>query len=112
MNWSEHGVQASSMVDSWKIEDLVLPSDGRSAIASDGQWLYVHCAAGLLKLGSGYGGTRKVCVVHQLFLLYQLIPISLLLISIIFVLSQGMKQVCLCVFVGICVSGRQRILSQ
>ena len=60
MNWSEHGVQASSMVDSWKIEDLILPSDGQSAIASDGQWLYVHCAAGLLKLGSGYGGTRKV----------------------------------------------------
>ena len=48
------------MVDSWKIEDLILPSDGQSAIASDGQWLYVHCAASLLKLGSGYGGTRKV----------------------------------------------------
>ena len=60
MNWSEHGVQASSMVDSWKIDDLILPSDSQSAIASDGQWLYVHCAAGLLKLGSGYGGTRKV----------------------------------------------------
>ena len=48
------------MVDSWKIDDLLLPIDSHSAIASDGQWLYIHCAAGLLKLGSGYGGTRKV----------------------------------------------------
>ena len=48
------------MVDSWKIDGLILPNDGHSAIASDGQWLYIHCAAGLLKLGSGYGGTRKV----------------------------------------------------
>ena len=36
VDWSEHDVQASSMVDSWKIEDLLLPSDGQSAIASDG----------------------------------------------------------------------------
>ena len=62
MNWREHGIQASSTVDSWKVEDLMLSSDGRPAITSDGQWLYVHCAAGLLKLGSGYGGT-KVCSV-------------------------------------------------
>ena len=60
VNWSEHGVQANSMVDSWNVEGLTLPTDGHSAIASDGQWLYVHCAAGLLKLGSGYGGTKKV----------------------------------------------------
>ena len=37
----EDGAQASSIVDSWKIEDLNLSSDGRSAIASDGQ-PYVH----------------------------------------------------------------------
>ena len=67
MNWNEHGVQANSMVDSWNIEGLSLPTDGQSAIASDGQWLYVHCAAGLLKLGSGYGGTKKVRKVARIW---------------------------------------------
>ena len=28
------------MVDNWNIEDLLLPSDGQSVIASDAHWLY------------------------------------------------------------------------
>ena len=36
-------------------------TDGHSAIASDGRFLYIHNGAGLHKVGSGYGGTVKVC---------------------------------------------------
>ena len=32
LHWSEHGVQASSMVDSWKIEDLHLPNGYTSIV--------------------------------------------------------------------------------
>ena len=62
MNWSKHGIQASSMIDCWKTEQLILHSDGQSSITNDDQWLYVHCATSLLKLGStsGYGGSRNV----------------------------------------------------
>ena len=38
-------------------------TDGHSAIASDGRFLYIHNVAGLHKVGSGYGGTVKVCCV-------------------------------------------------
>ena len=40
-------------------QDLLLPSDGQSVIASDAHWLYIHHAFNL-QLGSGYGGTGKV----------------------------------------------------
>ena len=35
-------------------------TDGHSAIASDGRFLYIHNVVGLHKVGSGYGGTVKV----------------------------------------------------
>ena len=66
-DWSSQGVPVKSLVEQWSIS---LPSDSaassaktnKAAIASDGQYLYVHGPFGLLKVGSGYGNTKKVCV--------------------------------------------------
>lgn len=68
-DWSTQGVPAKSQVEQWPIllpDSLPTPSDKDdsrvAAIASDGQYLYVHGHFGLLKVGSGYGDTKKVCV--------------------------------------------------
>ena len=67
-DWSSQGVPVKSLVEQWSISltsDSATSStetNGRAAIASDGQYLYVHGAFGLLKVGSGYGNTKKVCV--------------------------------------------------
>ena len=54
-----------SLVEQWSISlpsDSVTPSSTKAAIASDGQYLYVHGPFGLLKVGSGYSNTKKVCM--------------------------------------------------
>ena len=66
-DWSSQGVPAKSLIEQWSIS---LPNDspvppakaGEAAIAGDGQYLYVHGPFGLLKVGSGYGNTKKVGV--------------------------------------------------
>lgn len=68
-DWSSQGVPVKSLVEQWSISlpsDSVRPSStikaDKAAIASDGQYLYVHGPFGLLKVGSGYSNTKKVCV--------------------------------------------------
>ena len=64
-DWSSQGVPVKSLVEQWSISlpgDSVTPSSTKAAIASDGQYLYVHGPFGLLKVGSGYSNTKKVCV--------------------------------------------------
>jgi E3 ubiquitin-protein ligase MYCBP2 len=67
-DWSSQGVPVKSLVEQWSIS---LPTDSgtpptteanKAAIASDGQYLYVHGPFGLLKVGSGYSNTKKVCM--------------------------------------------------
>ena len=57
-NWNSHGVLAKSLVESWPLELAVGAKEG--SVASDGQYLYIHGPFGLLKVGSGYGNTKKV----------------------------------------------------
>ena len=67
-DWSSQGVPVKSLVEQWSIslpgDSAIMPSTeaNKAAIASDGQYLYVHGAFSLLKVGSGYGNTKKVCV--------------------------------------------------
>ena len=56
-NWNSHGVLAKSLVESWTLKPA---GEGGVAMASDGQYLYVHGPFGLCKVGSGYGNTKKV----------------------------------------------------
>ena len=68
-DWSSQGVPAKSLVEQWSISlpdgSAVSPdkADEVAAIASDGQYLYVHGPFGLLKVGSGYSNTKKVRMV-------------------------------------------------
>lgn len=61
-DWLTHGVPYNSEIDYFQVR---VPSDIQSAIiglkslASDGQYLYLFSTKGLLKIGSGYGGTVK-----------------------------------------------------
>ena len=69
-DWSSQGVPDKSLVEQWSISlpcDSSVPSakDNKAAIASDGQYLYVHGPFGLLKVGSGYGNTKKVGVCRE-----------------------------------------------
>ena len=70
-DWSTQGVPVKSLAEEWSISlpdglPTTTPSDKEdsevAAIAGDGQYLYVHGPFGLLKVGSGYGDTKKVCV--------------------------------------------------
>lgn len=66
-DWSSQGVPVKSLVEKWPIslpDGSPTPSDKGSeaaAITGDGQYLYVHGPFGLLKVGSGYSNTKKVC---------------------------------------------------
>ena len=64
-NWSKQGVLAKSFVEQWSFDDgLEGTLDGAtkvaSSLASDGQYLYIHGSFGLVKVGSGYGNSKKV----------------------------------------------------
>lgn len=59
-NWFEQGVTAASFMESWPLEGGEGVEDGGAALASDGQFLYLHGQFGLRKIGSGYSNTRKV----------------------------------------------------
>ena len=55
---------SKSLVDKWPLP-LAKPSHSPSSligsITSDARHLYVHGQFGLMKVGSGYGNTIKVC---------------------------------------------------
>jgi E3 ubiquitin-protein ligase MYCBP2 len=59
VDWFEEGVKSSSQTDQWEIKGVKSDDEGPRSIASDGKYLYVLSSQGLLKLGSGYGGTVK-----------------------------------------------------
>nr|CAH7734761.1 unnamed protein product [Callosobruchus chinensis] len=65
-DWITHGVPATSKIESFHLN---LPHDLQNvnlkvkALACDGQYLYLFTSKGLLKVGSGYGGTVKGHVV-------------------------------------------------
>ena len=77
-DWSCQGVPVKSLVEQWSISlpgsDSAASSAkaNKAAIASDGQYLYVHGSFGLLKVGSGYSNTKKVgvCVCVSVGMLY------------------------------------------
>ncbi|XP_024084698.1 E3 ubiquitin-protein ligase MYCBP2 isoform X3 [Cimex lectularius] len=62
-DWITHGIPKSALLAQHEIyAKPELSSDYTivdKAIASDGLYLYVHTSIGLLKMGSGYGGTLK-----------------------------------------------------
>jgi len=63
-DWLTHGVPAHSKIDSFHVK---IPGEfGNNAqsivaksLAFDGQFLYLFTSKGLLKVGSGFGGTLK-----------------------------------------------------
>ena len=68
--------------------------EGVSALASDGRHLYVCSNVGLLKVGSGYGGTMKVRNREQ----------EVWLICVFVCLSVCYSVVCLFVCLFVCLS--------
>ena len=58
-NWNSQGILRKSLVEQWPLE---MDGSEVAALASDGQYLYVHGGFGLIRVGSGYGNTKKVCV--------------------------------------------------
>ncbi|CAH1132864.1 unnamed protein product [Ceutorhynchus assimilis] len=61
-DWLTHGVPISSKIDLFHVK---VPADLQNvtlilkSLAFDGQYLYLFTSKGLLKIGSGYGGTVK-----------------------------------------------------
>lgn len=61
-DWLTHGVPVMALVDSFHIK---LPNEFSNdsvklkSLASNGQYLYIYTSKGLLKVGTGYGGTVK-----------------------------------------------------
>ena len=69
-DWNSHGVPTSSLIENWPLplnSDLKnADSNGRvkPSFTGDGIHLYLHGAFGLLKIGTGYGNTEKVQLIH------------------------------------------------
>ena len=64
-DWFRRGVPQSSLIEQWSLTPSLGPavspeSSFVGSIASDGHFLYLHGAFGLVKVGSGYGNTNKV----------------------------------------------------
>ncbi|KAJ8975749.1 hypothetical protein NQ317_015371, partial [Molorchus minor] len=61
-DWITHGVPSNSIIDHFVVR---LPAEIHNvqlklkSLACDGQYLYLFTSKGLLKIGSGYGGTLK-----------------------------------------------------
>ena len=61
MDWSSKGILGKSCVEEWPLEGWSPQEKGvASGMASDGLYLYLHGSHGLVKVGSGYGNTKKV----------------------------------------------------
>ena len=60
MDWSNRGILTKSCVEQWPLKGWEGKKGEVSRMASDGLHLYLHGAHGLVKLGSGYGNTKKV----------------------------------------------------
>lgn len=61
-DWLTHGVPSSSLIDSFGLKlpnEIAHTSMKLKSLATDGAYLYLFTSKGLLKLGSGYGGTIK-----------------------------------------------------
>ncbi|KAJ9574765.1 hypothetical protein L9F63_008079, partial [Diploptera punctata] len=61
-DWITHGVPKNSRIDSFRVKmstEMHNASVRAKSLASDGQFLYLYTSKGLLKVGSGYGGTIK-----------------------------------------------------
>lgn len=56
-----HGIPHSSEIDAYRIRfpSSFCGSLQPKSMTSDGQFLYLFCNRGLLKIGTGYGGTLK-----------------------------------------------------
>ena len=64
-DWLTRGIPEKAKVDSTVIEELgIVTEAGRSTVASDGKFLYVHNSQGLHKIGTGFGNTMKVKTCH------------------------------------------------
>lgn len=65
-NWTTQGVPSKSRIESWPLPLPPTISEGMAgssvpSLAGDGQYLYIHGAFGLIKVGTGYKNTIKVC---------------------------------------------------
>ncbi|KAG5884565.1 hypothetical protein JTB14_006591 [Gonioctena quinquepunctata] len=64
--WITHGVPATSKIESFSVKlpnELLNHHMKMKSLTCDGQYLYLYTSRGLLKIGSGYGGTIKGHVV-------------------------------------------------
>ncbi len=64
-DWCTQGVTSSSIVESWPLpipKDCGITENSFVSVAGDGLYLYFHGPFGLLKVGSGYANTKKVCM--------------------------------------------------
>lgn len=61
-DWITHGVPNAAKINSFHIKfpsELINTQLKVKSLAYDGQYLYLFTTRGLLKVGSGYGGTIK-----------------------------------------------------
>ena len=61
----KQGVPSASLVENWPLPLPVgcsINDKSPVSVAGDGRYLYFHGPFGLLKVGSGYANTKKVCV--------------------------------------------------
>lgn len=61
-DWLTHGVPATSLIDTFNLKlpkELSDISLKLKSLATNGEYLYLFTSRGLLKVGSGYGGTVK-----------------------------------------------------
>lgn len=61
-DWLTHGVPDASLIETFKMKvpnELTNVSLKVKSLATNGEYLYLYTSKGLLKVGSGYGGTIK-----------------------------------------------------
>ena len=62
-DWTTQGVSSKSRIETWPLglpENSQVPDGKNASLAGDGRYLYLHGSFGLIKIGTGYGNTKKV----------------------------------------------------
>ena len=67
IDWTSQGVPSKSQIEAWPLSFPLDLKDGgeeiEPSLVGDGRYLYVHGKFGLMKVGTGYGNTKKVRVI-------------------------------------------------
>ncbi|KTF85427.1 hypothetical protein cypCar_00028935, partial [Cyprinus carpio] len=64
-DWFGNGIKRAALMNKWVLKEVNIDEDERCLLQTDGSFLYLLCKDGLYKVGSGYSGTVRGCLLYR-----------------------------------------------